>query len=888
MKYFLKMSIALAVAMIVLLSSSDVLAQRTASVSGLWSSTTTWGGQPVPTVSDAVTINNNITVFVDVTAQCASLQINGGNLPSSVILSGSNNLSVAGGININKGTALSANKTIDVAGGSLTCSSVTMETTGNNNRVSYISIGAGSVTVTGDINMGANALRNYISFTGSGVLNLGGNINGGDIIPGTGTVNFNGSAAQTVKMNNIYVYNNIYLNNLASATLSAAVSATRVLGDIRVQSGVFSNNGFNIVGNAGKTFEIANGATLQLGGASTTFPTIFTPLLGATSTVEYMGTGNQTINDIEAPGYGNLILSGGGIKAVEVEALPNPGGLDIRGDITLSSGISFNTRNYLHNIQGNWFNDGGTVTGNSTINFNGSSQAIEGAASTQSFSKISLDNNTTLYLNCESITINSTTTINAGCKLIIPAGNQVTASGNIINNAGTDGLLIISDAGGSGSLIHPNAGVPATVQRYIDPANWSTWDDGWHFLSSPVESQAINSAGGFVTSGPTTDDYDFYAWHEPELVNPWINFKNTTTPPTFSTVNPGTDFVVGRGYLVAYPPAGTKVISGDLNASNVLKNQLKRTAGSPNPGFHLLGNPYASAIAWYSGWTNNNVSAVCHVWDGITNSYSPLVAGEIIPAMNGFMVEALVNNASITIPKVSRVHDNSILWYKSASTPNTIKLIAWEESGNRGKASIIKLDPNSTTAFDAEFDGHFLSDKAPKFYSLAGDDHLSLNTLPELGGDIRIPFAFAKNDGTNFYIQLDTEKTIPDLEIYLTDTKTGIETNLSQDKVYEFSSADGDDINRFVLHFLSTTGIAPGKVAGKMQVYVAGNNLNINQSEAQSGKVYLFSITGKMIGTYALENSTSQSIGLPKLSPGIYLVNVHTSSGNYNQKVVIR
>jgi len=258
--------------------------------------------------------------------------------------------------------------------------------------------------------------------------------------------------------------------------------------------------------------------------------------------------------------------------------------------------------------------------------------------------------------------------------------------------------------------------------------------------------------------------------------------------------------------------------------------------------------------------------------------------------MNGFMVEALVNNASLTIPKVSRVHDVSIPWYKSASAPNTIKLIAWEESGKRGKASIIKLDPNSTTAFDAEFDGHFLSDKAPKFYSVAGDHNLSLNTLPELGSDDRIPFAFAKNDGTNFYIQLDTEKTIPDLEIYLTDTKTGVETNLSQEKVYAFSSSAGDDINRFVLHFLSTTttGMAPGKVAGKIQAYVAGNNLFINQSETQSGKVYLFSITGQLIGTYTLENSRSQSIGLPRMSPGIYLVNVNTKNGTYNQKVVIR
>jgi hypothetical protein len=42
------------------------LAARTASVSGPWSSTATWGGSAVPTSLDAVTINSGITVTVDI------------------------------------------------------------------------------------------------------------------------------------------------------------------------------------------------------------------------------------------------------------------------------------------------------------------------------------------------------------------------------------------------------------------------------------------------------------------------------------------------------------------------------------------------------------------------------------------------------------------------------------------------------------------------------------------------------------------------------------------------------------------------------------------------------------------------------------------------------
>jgi hypothetical protein len=198
------------------------------------------------------------------------------------------------------------------------------------------------------------------------------------------------------------------------------------------------------------------------------------------------------------------------------------------------------------------------------------------------------------------------------------------------------------------------------------------------------------------------------------------------------------------------------------------------------------------------------------------------------------------------------------------------------------------MDPNSTSAFDPEFDGHFLSDFAPKFYSLAGNDKLSVNTLPDWGNNVSIPFVFEKNNAGNFVIELETAQVIPDITIYLTDNKTGSKTNLTQNPVYAFSAADGDDVNRFVLTFLSSTGLAPETVNNGVDVYISDNLLHISQSTLQSGKISLFSLTGQLINSYELEASLSQSISLPTLAPGIYLVSVATSHGNYTKKVIIR
>lgn len=886
MKYFVNVTVSLVAALIVLLSSSDALAQRTASVSGLWSSTTTWGGQPVPTASDAVTISGSVTggivVTVDIAAECASLTVATGIRASTLALSGTNSLLVSGGITINSGSMSGANKFIDVGSGSLTCASVTMATFVGAGRTSEIKIGTGTVTISGNLTMNGSATVNKVTFTNSGILNIGGNIGGiqgGDIVPSTGTVNFNGSALQTVAMNANYVYYNLNLNNPVTAKLGSFVNATRVLGTINVESGIFSNGGFAIAGNAGKNFTVADGATLQLEGSST-FPTVFTADLGATSIVEYNGSSNQTVAAVPSPGYGYLNLSNSGIKTAA-------GGLDIRGDLFLNSetnplSVTFATDSYTHNLAGHWINIETVVTGNSTINFNGSAdQYIDGSLYEQQFYNINVAPGSSLLPYCGILTINNSLTVDNTGKVTISPNIQVTSLGTITNNSGVTGLIIQSDVSGTGSLIHPNSDVEATVQRYIDAADWGTWYAGWHFLSSPVAAQPIN--GTWTPSG-IDDDFDFYAWDEPSKT--WINFKNTTTPPTFNTVNPGTDFVVGRGYNIAYQQTATREFAGSLNVDDVTKTGLTVTAPAYYT-WHLLGNPYSSALTWLTGWTLNDVGAVCQIWSDALVDYTPMTEGGIIPSMNGFMVEATVDGASLTIPASARVHDYTP-WYKSVQSANSIKLTAWSDDRLTGKESIITLNPNSTVGFDAQFDGHYLEGKGPRFYSLAGDDQLSVNSLPELGGNVVIPLAFAKNSSSNFTVEMDTKSMIPDLTVYLTDTKTGVETNLSQDLVYEFTSADGDDIKRFELHFLSTTAIAPGKIAGKMQAYVAGNNLFINQSEAQSGKVNLFSSAGQLIGTYTLENSRSQSISLPRMSPGIYLVNVNTKNGTHNQKVVIR
>ena len=56
---------------LIFISSLSYSATRNASVSGNWNSTATWGGSAVPTSSDDVIINKDITVTVNITTAVA-------------------------------------------------------------------------------------------------------------------------------------------------------------------------------------------------------------------------------------------------------------------------------------------------------------------------------------------------------------------------------------------------------------------------------------------------------------------------------------------------------------------------------------------------------------------------------------------------------------------------------------------------------------------------------------------------------------------------------------------------------------------------------------------------------------------------------------------------
>ena len=456
-----------------------------------------------------------------------------------------------------------------------------------------------------------------------------------------------------------------------------------------------------------------------------------------------------------------------------------------------------------------------------------------------------------------------------------------TINGNLTNSSGTSAFIIESDASGTGSLI-VNGSVSGnlTMQRYIAAATWETGDDGWHILSSPVRAQTI--APNF-----TDDPYDFYCWHE--STNNWVNYKNTTTAPTWANANiisnglteNTTDFNVGKGYMAAYGNASTKNFAGEIIVNDVSISGLVITGTIGYNSWHLLGNPFTSALIWDASWTKSNINGTVQIWNEDGKSYTAITAGGVIPANNGFMVQAQGGTGSITIPENKRVH-SAQAFFKNSGFP-LIKLKAQNLDNPSYQESQILFNPESSNAYEMQFDCDFLPGYAPRFYSTCYERELCVNSLPEYYENLKIPFTFIKNAGANFSIEMFEEAGMS-MDVWLLDKKNGNKQNLSQNSRYVFTSVEGDEEERFEIHFGSVDINETDPTPETFSWFSQG--LLFISMEEEITLVDIIDITGRTLQSTQLKGEGTQNIAV-EYPTGVYFVRLTAKGVSKTEKIII-
>jgi len=463
-------------------------------------------------------------------------------------------------------------------------------------------------------------------------------------------------------------------------------------------------------------------------------------------------------------------------------------------------------------------------------------------------------------------------------NVTLPSNAEVTIEASK-TDVTINGLTLNSDANGTASLII-DGGLTitegsATSQRYFSGYS-AKGVSGWHLLSSPVNNMVI-SGSDFEPGTATPNLDDFYAWSESDWE--WKNYKVGG--------NNITNFTNGLGYLVSYETTATKDFTGTFNTSDVTFSNLSLT---DDRGWHLLGNPFQSAIQWTASvdWGKSNVSAGAKIMNS-GGSYTDITVGgtDIIPPNQGFFIEVTDATNSITIPHSACTH-NTTAFYKN-SIANRLTLRATQS--NSYVETWIQMMANATMQYDEQYDIRFLGGMygTPYLYSiLENDEHVSTNRIPQLENEIEIPLGFSVvNEGEITLTWSELESFESATEIILTDLKENVHIKLNEQASYTFTASTTDASDRFLLHFKSTTAVEDMEAleaniyAYDGKIYISGIN-QMNNVRAE-----VLSVDGRTLYTESYHGEAV--VNVPgHFVPGCYLVRLSSEKAVLTKKLIIR
>lgn len=453
-------------------------------------------------------------------------------------------------------------------------------------------------------------------------------------------------------------------------------------------------------------------------------------------------------------------------------------------------------------------------------------------------------------------------TIDNGAILNVTNGGQLTVNGVLTNSAGNGGLVLQSNASGTGSLIHNTDNVPATIKRYITGGQY-------HFASVPLTAAANPTADVFLHS---------YLWRYDPTLPDWVKYTAETDPLT-----------VTQGYMLWYTGGNTTYsFAGNMNNGAF-------TAATPGGAgtFNLVPNPYPSAIDWNaaSGWTKTNVANATYIYN--STQYASYVAGvganggtNIIPGGQAFFVQA-TGAAALAMNNNVRTHSGQAFFNEPVI--NDLFRIAVSVDG-KSDETVVRFTGSATASFDSEYDAAKLygNASAPQLYTMAADNQmLSINSLAMTEGGVSVPLSFEFTADGEITLQFSGVGSFSELQaIFIEDQLTGSMTDLRQHGSYSFNHLVSNDTDRFLLHFRDITGVdEQGNgwmiFANDRKVYV-----NIPELNGQRAGIEMFDVLGNKL--FSSEGVMNSPAVVRAANSGVAIVRVTAQGRVYTTKLFIQ
>ncbi|WP_130735545.1 PA domain-containing protein [Flavobacterium sp. J27] len=483
--------------------------------------------------------------------------------------------------------------------------------------------------------------------------------------------------------------------------------------------------------------------------------------------------------------------------------------------------------------------------GATTTTWNGSSWS-NGVPSPKTAVVFAGNYNSTASLDACSVVINTGTNVVFNSGHTLRVGDNITVNGTgtltIENNAAL--IQYAKHAVNTGNIIVKRNSAPMVRLDY------TAW-------SSPVQGQQL------LAFSPNTLPNRFYEYL----------YTGTTTPTAYQTVDPTTNFITAKGYIIrvdnnwsASTPAPYNGVFTGVPNNGICTYPIGK-------GFNVVGNPYASPInadefiqknakvrALYY-WTHTapavggvypvNNFASYTLLGGVAAAAGGATPNNIIQVGQGFYVSSLDAFSVEFNNEMRRDAISSTQFFRASTTTNQEKHRIWlnlNASNHPINQILIGYMNGATNNVDSSIDGLTLEDSNSKLYNLINSKAYVIQgrSMPFTDQDV-VPLGFMANEPDTYTIALENFDGLFDAQdIFLKDKMTNVIHDLKSGG-YQFSSQAGIFDNRFeIVYKNSALNTTDFDTETTINVFTNQNGINI-QSSSFINEIIVYDILGKVL-----------------------------------------
>ena len=396
----------------------------------------------------------------------------------------------------------------------------------------------------------------------------------------------------------------------------------------------------------------------------------------------------------------------------------------------------------------------------------------------------------------------------------------------------------------------------------------------WHFISSPVSGEIFSDFNASHTLASGSGDNIGFAPYNTSS-NSWNYYTNATT----ANLN------IGEGYSLKLTEAGTINFIGNINTSNI--SYPLSAAGS---GYNLLGNPF---IAYFNSGlfltenSTNLTEETIWTWDGSQYVAHPSGDAYLLSPGEGFFVKANTNN-TINFNTSYESHNTT------SSKSNNESFIINIDNGISVRSTKVSYETNKTIGFDNGYDAGMFDGTLYNLaiYTALIEDYnskkLAIQSLPtEQKESIEIPVGIIAKANETITFSINSNTLHKNLSIYLEDKNSNQLTDLTKTDYTVTLTSDSHGIGNFYITVsnksLNTTDVKLNNIS----IYKNSNSQIIISGIQEKTSVDIFSLSGIKVHHTTVDANISNTMVIPKLSTGIYVVRLVSENGNKSQKIII-